>query len=112
MQIEIADKEKELYIQVIEDNLNWWMFDCGSCEDYYKEICSAILMLEKLTDENYRFIGHYWISGKAFTIAEIKADYIASLKKYAADDDSNLSAQAREALEFVQKVFSKEGAKY
>lgn len=110
MQIEITDKERELQIQAIEDNLSWWMFDCGSCEDYYKEICSAILLLEKLTDENYRF--HYWISGKAFTIAEIKADYIASLKEHAADDDSILSAQAKEALEFVQKVFPKEGAKY
>ena len=111
MQIEITDKEKELHIHVIEDNLNWWMFDCGNCEDYYREICSAILLLEKLTDENYRFAGHSWVSGKSFTIAEIKADYIASLKEYADGDDSFLSAQAREALEFVQEVFPKEGAK-
>lgn len=106
MQIEITDKEKELHIQVIEDNLSWWMFDCGSCEDYYREICSSILLLEKLVEENYRFAGKSWKSGESFTILELKQDYLETLKSLVEENDGNYRySDYEEALEFVQNVF-------
>ncbi len=106
MQIEITDKERKLHIRAIEDNLGWWMYDCGCCEDYYREICSGIIMLEKLVDEDYKFRGYSWNGSNAVTVADLKEDYIATLKEYAEEEeDSFVKGQASEALAFVSEFF-------
>ena len=104
MQIEISNKEKELLQEVAADNLSYWQFECGCCEDYYQEICATIILLEKL-DKDYVFFNQNWISGQKFTIPELKKEYIDSLKEYIADSDGYKKNELEEVLEYVEKAF-------
>ena len=103
MKIEISKKEIELHISALEANINYWMFE-GCFEDYSMEICSAILLLEKLVDENYRFSEHAWVDGKTFTIPELKKKYISMLKEYMPTDKSDYDYEVfKSALERAEK---------
>lgn len=104
MKIEITEKEEKLHIEVLEESINYWMFESNCCEEYSKEICSAILLLEKLVDKDYRFSGQDWISGKSFTIQELKTEYISTLKEYMPTDKSNYDYEEfKSALERAEK---------
>ena len=89
MKIEISKKEIKLHISALEANINYWMFESGCFEDYSVEICSAILLLEKLADENYRFSERVWVDGRIFTIQELKKEYISRLKEYMPPNESD-----------------------
>ena len=89
MNIKIPEKEVELHIEVLEENINYWMFESNCFQEYSKEICSSILLLEKLVDKDYRFSGQTWISGNSLTIQELKKDYISTLKEYMPSNKSD-----------------------
>ena len=103
MKIEIPEKEINLHIKALEENINYWVFDSSCCDEYSREICSAILLLEKLVDENYRFIGQAWISGETFTIQELKKKYIAKLKAYMPSESSYGYETFKAALNRAEK---------
>lgn len=104
MKIEISKKEVELHISALEENINYWMFESGCCEDYSVEICSAILLLEKLVGKDYKFAGQNWISGESFTIQELKEEYISSLKGYTPSGKSDYYDEVfKSALERAEK---------
>lgn len=98
MKEKMTENELELHIQVLEDNLNYWMFESNCAQDYWREICSSILLLERLVDENYRFRGYDWTPGNEMTISELKADYISTLE-YEVANGKGFSA---DALEFAK----------
>ena len=104
MKIEIPEKEVKLHIEALEDNINYWMFESNYCEEYSKEICSAILLLEKLVDKDYRFSGRTWITGDSFTVQELKAEYISTLKEYMPTDMSSYDYETfKSALNRAEK---------
>ena len=87
----------------MEANIHYWMFE-GSFEDYSMEICSAILLLEKLVDEKYLFSEHAWVDGRIFTIQELKKEYISRLKEYMPTDKSDYDYEDfKLALERAEK---------
>ena len=108
MQIEFTDKEKELLVELAADNLSYWQFECSCSEDYYREICAAILLLEKL-DKDYIFHRQNWISGKKMTIPELKQDYLDSLKEWAAEAEGWMKNKYEEAIEYVEAFWANHG---
>ena len=104
MKIEIPEKEAKLHIEALEDNINYWMFESGCFEDYSMEICSAILLLEKLVGKDYKFAGQNRISGESVTIQELKEEYISSLKGHTPSGKSDYYDEVfKSALERAEK---------
>ena len=103
MLIEVSEKEVKLHISALEANINYWMFESSCCDGYSKEICSAILLLEKLVGKDYKFNSQAWIDGKTFTIPELKKKYISKLKAYMPYESSYGYETFKAALKRAEK---------
>lgn len=105
MKIELSEKEVELHIRAIEENINYWMFESDAAEEYAIELCSSILLLEKMVNKDYEFTGHTWINGKAYSIHELKEEVISLMTEYLSSDYGNDDQTVMNNLKAVKELF-------
>ncbi len=96
-----SEDEKKLHIEVVEDNLTYWMFESGYPETYSKEICSAILLLEELTDADYKF-SEVW-GPNDYTIKELKKKFLTTLEGMMIEGNDCVVYDAQRAYDFAMK---------
>ena len=103
-----SEDEKKLHIEVIEDNLTYWMFESGYPETYSKEICSAILLLEKLSDADYKF-SEVW-GPNDYTIDELKKKYLTTLESMLNEENTCVAYDTQTAYDFARKYLEVKAA--